>query len=57
MGAFRPIYSAKELKGLTPQKRQALKREITKHQKSHPAIKKILRRTTRPLLKKLKAKG
>jgi hypothetical protein len=57
MGAFSPIYSAKELKGLTPKKRAALKKEITKHQKSHPAIKKILRRTTRPLLKKLKAKG
>ncbi len=55
--AVRPaLYTAKELKGLTPNKRRALKKEIVKHLHAHPQIRKILRRKTRPVLKKLKAK-
>jgi hypothetical protein len=58
MSAFRPtLYSAKELKGLTPKKRAALKKEITKHLRSHPQIRKILRQKTKPLYKKLRAKA
>jgi hypothetical protein len=58
MSAFRPtLYSAKELKALTPKKRAALKKEIAKHVKTHPEVRKILRRKTRPMYDKLKAQG
>jgi hypothetical protein len=57
MAAFRPaLYTAKELKGLNPSKRRALKKEIVKHLHAHPQIRKILRQKTSPTLKKLKAK-
>ncbi len=57
MAAFRPaLYTAKELKGLNPSNRRALKKEIVKHLHAHPQIRKILRQKTSPTLKKLKAK-
>jgi formaldehyde-activating enzyme involved in methanogenesis len=57
MGAFRPVtYSAKELKGMTPTKRKALKKAIVRHIESHPEIRKILRKKTRLLFDRLKVK-
>jgi hypothetical protein len=55
MAAFEPVYSEKELKGLTAKKRQALKKELKKQAKTHPQIKKILRQKTSTLYNKLKA--
>ena len=55
MAAFQPVFSEKELKGLSAKKRQILKKEIRKHAKSHPQIKKILRQKTKSLFNKLKA--
>jgi hypothetical protein len=56
MAAFRPIYSAKELKTLDPKKRKALKKAIAHHLKTHPQIRKILRQKTKTLYKQLKTR-
>jgi hypothetical protein len=57
MGAFQPVtFSKKELSGLTAAKRKALKKAIVRHLETHPQIRKIVRKKTSPLLKRLKAK-
>lgn len=57
MGAFQPVtYSKRELKGLTPAKRKALKKAIVRHLESHPQIRKIVRQKTRTLYNRLKTK-
>jgi len=57
MGAFRPVtYSSKELEGMTDKKRKSLQKAIVRHLETHPQIKKILRKETRPLYDRLKPK-
>jgi hypothetical protein len=57
MGAFQPVtYSKKELQGLTPAKRKALKKAIVRHLETHPQIRKIVRKKTSALYNRLKPK-
>lgn len=55
MGAFQPVtYNKRELKGLSAAKRKILKKEIVRQLATHPQIRKIVRKKTRPLYKQLK---
>jgi hypothetical protein len=55
MGAFRPVtFSSRERKGLTAANHKKLQKAIIKHIETHPQIKKILRKKTSGLLKRLK---
>jgi|GEM_PF-6037045 hypothetical protein len=55
MSAFRPtVYSAKELRALSPRKRAQLRKEVDKHLRRHAQIRRILRQKTSALYKKLK---
>jgi hypothetical protein len=55
MGAFRSVtFSSKELKGLTAKQRKTLKKAIVRQLETHPQIRKIVRKKTHPLLKRMK---
>ena len=55
MGAFRPVaFSSKELKGLTAKQRKTLKQAIVRHLETHPQIRKLVRKKTQPILKRMK---
>ena len=57
MGAFRAVtYSSKELEGMTDKKRKSLQKAIVRHLETHPKIRRILRKETRPLYDRLKPK-
>ena len=55
MGAFRPVaYSKKELAGFSPGKRKTLQKAIVRHLERHKGIRRIVRRNTKSLYRKLK---
>jgi hypothetical protein len=57
MGSPEKLFSAKQLEKLDKKQRAALKKEIQRHVKSSPEIRKILKAKVQPSLTKMKSKS